>query len=455
MALARLLTPRQIGVFAMVAVVTRFLEVFREMGFGTVIVQRENIRDTEISGLFWLNAAVGVALASVVAICAPLIARFYDEPEVTAITLGVAVAFLLGSLSVQHQALLRRQMRFGVMNTVQLVATALGTACALLMAYWNWGTWSLVGKAVTNATLLTIGYFLATRWVPGKPMALAKLGSLVRFGRNVTGFNLVNFLSRNADNLIVGKIFGPQALGAYDRAYEVMNLCVRQVVGPASSVAVPALSRLAAEPDTYRSAYLRTLDKVLLVTTPLAALLLGAPDVVIFIALGDQWQDAIPLLTALGGLALVQPISGTTGWLFTTQDRTDEMFRWGLVSATISVGSFLLGATWGVAGVAWAYAASQLLRTPLVFWYLGRRGPVGQRALYGTLVIFLSAGLASAALVHVTAGALREMPIMATGGVCAIVSEVVVVLCLGLSGRGRRVLKDLPRVWQTLRGGER
>ena len=451
MLLARLLTPAQFGIFAMVAVVNRFLEVFRDMGFGTAVIQRENVSEEELSGLFWLNALVSVVLSGSVALAAPLIAGFYDEPEVSAVSVGVALAFFLAGLSVQHQALLRRQMRFAALTGVQLLAFFVGTCCAVLMAYTDWGVWALVGRALTNATMLTVGFFAVTRWVPGRPVPLKRLGSLVRFGLNLTAFNLLNFLSRNADNLIVGKLFGPLALGAYDRAYELMNVAMRQIVAPSSSVAVPALSRLVAEPERYRTAYCRTVDKVLLITTPIAALMLGAPHLVVRVALGDQWESAIPLLAALGGLSLLQPMSRTSGWLFTTQDRTGEMVRWGIVSSVISLTSFLLGAIWGVAGVAWGYAAGQLLRTPVVFWYVGRTGPVTQRTLYETLFTSLSGGLPAAVVVYLTAGAIEDWPSLVAVGCCGLLSLLTAWTALAVSPRGRKVLLDLPRVWHTLR----
>src|SRR5678815_5297568 len=141
---------------------------------------------------------------------------------------------------------------------------------------------------------------------------------MIRFGGNLTGFATINFFSRNLDNLLIGRFWGAQQLGLYSRAYQLMMLPIDQINEPITSVAVPSLSRMADSPEDYRRAYLRMLEKIAMLTMPAVALMIATSDWIVAIVLGPQWRDVGKLFTILGIVALIQPISNTTGWLFIT-----------------------------------------------------------------------------------------------------------------------------------------
>ncbi len=456
--LARILTPYEFGLFGMVAIVMRFMDTFRELGFGTAVIQRDDVTNAQMSGLFWMNAAVATGLGLALGLASPLVARFYGEPGLNGITRYLAISFALGGLSVQHQALLRRQMRFVALSVIDVAAFALATGLAVLLAYEGWGTWSLVGRTLANAIFLSGMTWLAVRWVPELPRKTPGLGKLVRFGANISGFNLLNFFSRNADNLVVGKFFGAQALGFYEKSYDLMMLSLKHVSGPAASVAVPALSRLQKEPERYRDAYFDIVDKILLVSMPFGAVMLAASEELVTIVLGHQWLAAVPIVRAFGIVILVQPISSTLGWLFTTQDRTSELMTIGFTSAVGNVASFLIGAYWGPIGVAWAFSIGQLVRTPTAFWMAGRRGPVAQKDLYGALATFLFAaawGLFAAWVVRMGVLSTHFGTLPKLGPAIVLVAASTAaglgfLAALAIVPRGRRALRGIPRALRHL-----
>ncbi len=141
--LARLLTPADFGVIAMVTVITGFVEMFKDAGLSTATVQRATITHAQISTLFWINVALSVGVTATVAGLAPAIAWFYDDPRLTAVTLTLAGTMIFGGLAVQPQALLRRQMQFGRLATIEIASlvAGIGTACA--MAVQGFGYWGL------------------------------------------------------------------------------------------------------------------------------------------------------------------------------------------------------------------------------------------------------------------------------------------------------------------------
>lgn len=264
------------------------------------------------------------------------------------------------------------------------------------------------------------------------------------FGGQVSGFHLLNYFSRNGDNLLLGKVWGPNALGFYSRAYSLSVVPITQIIGPLSAVAMPTLSRLQSDPDRYRRYYLGMLDKVLLVTVPISVLCVLAPDWLILVILGNQWHEATPVFAWLAVSAVFQSIASTTGWLFFSQGRSRELLMWGAISCPIILGSFFLGLRWGPVGVAAAYSLTLiLLITPLLFSIVGGRGPVGTRHLYQKLILALK----QAFPLVVALGLLRwaAPPWKPVHGFFAGLALTAVVwgLVVAVTPEGRRSLREL------------
>jgi PST family polysaccharide transporter len=222
---------------------------------------------------------------------------------------------------------------------------------------------------------------------------------MVSYGGNVTGFNVMSYLARNLDNLLLGKFWGAYQLGVYSRAYQMLLMPMSQINAPLMSVAVPALSRLTDSPARYRSAFLRILEKIAMLTMPGVVFMIATSDWLVLFLLGPKWQDTGRMFMLLCIAALVQPVPRAALWLFTTQGRAREFFIWGIISASIAVASIVGGLRWGALGVAAGYAASDLLlTTPLLFWFAGRRGPVRTIDFYVTIAPAFAAAMCSLAM---------------------------------------------------------
>lgn len=402
--LARLLTPSDYGLVGMVAAVTGFVALFKDMGLSTATVQKLQIRHEEVSGLFWLNVAVSFVLAAVVALSSSAIALFYDEPRLRAISVVIGGFFIFGGLTGQHQALLRRQMKFGTLAAIRVVSVTVSILCAIAAAVIGAGYWALVVMHGAESLASVICVWSASKWRPGLPRPAAGIRQMVRFGMNLTGFNVVNYFARNADNILIGRVWGASALGLYSKAYAILMLPISQINAPLAAVAVPALSRLQDDPETFRRWYCRAANLVAFATTPLVLTLAVAADEVVLVVLGEQWADAAPIFRVLAIAAFGQPLANMTGWVFTALGRTDRMLRWGLVSSPVIVVAFAIGVNWGAIGVAIAYAvAVHAIRYP-GYWYAFKGSPLSvgdlARAVWRPGVISGLMGLGMVAARH-------------------------------------------------------
>ncbi len=362
--LARLLLPEHFGLIAMVTAVTSVAERFKDLGLSIATVQREHITHEQVSTLFWVNTAMGMALVLLVAALAWPIAGFYGEPRLVAVTLAIASSFFWSGVTVQHQALLRRQMKFSTLAMVQIGSSALSVVVAITMALLDFGYWALVAREVSRGVFMALGMWLCMPWIPSAPARSEGMRSMLAFGGDVTAFNLVAFLSSSLDQILIGKLFGATPLGLYRQGVNLVLAPIVQLTYPVNSVAESALSRLRGEPEKYRRYYLRILSTLSLATMPLAAFLAVFAEEIVQVALGPKWLAAAEFFRILAIAAFLRPAMSTVGAVMITQGLSRRYFWWGLAgSACLSV-LLLAGTAWGATGV----AAAQVVSTYLMVW---------------------------------------------------------------------------------------
>jgi PST family polysaccharide transporter len=449
--LARLLTPQDYGLIGMAAVVTGFVAMFKDMGLSSATIQREEITTEQISTLFWINLGLSILVAMITAAIAPAVAWFYGDSRLTLITIGLAVGFVFGGLTIQHAALLKRQMRFTALATIDVIALLLGLVAAIIVA-WNGGRyWALVANQLVGGMSYAICIWFASGWRPGRPVRDSGVRSMLGFGSNLTGFLVVNYFARNLDNMLIGRFWGSRSLGLYSKAYQLLLFPIDQINTPIAAVAVPALSRLNDSPERYRQAYLRILQKVAIVTMPGMAFLIVCSDWIVRLALGPQWTEAGRIFALLGIVGLVQPIANTTGWLFISQGRTHHMFQWGLIGSSIIIVSIIAGLPWGAMGVAASYSIVFLLVvTPLLFWFVGRHGPVRTLDFYRTVApITVAALCVFAALLILRQWMLVSRPVPGLL-ISFFITIIVTISTLSVSHEGRIALQDFKALFALL-----
>ncbi|GAA2030224.1 lipopolysaccharide biosynthesis protein [Pseudokineococcus marinus] len=375
--LARLLVPEEFGLVASVYVITGFAVMFFELGLGSALVQRASLTEKDKSTVFWVNALGGVLFAGLLALAAPLVADFYGQPELVALTPLVALAFTL-SIGVVHNALLQRRLAFRAVATIEVVAAVLGHGTTLVAALLGAGAYALAYGPLVTSAAASIGSFAAVRWWPRHFISGRSLRELWRFSGGLLGFNVVNYWGRNADSLLVGRVLGAAPLGLYNRAYNLMLLPITQVTAALGRVMFSALSAMQGDHARMRSAYLRSLRVINTVTVPMLVGLAAVSDGLVPLLWGPNWTATIPVLQVLCIAGLPQCISTSVGWLYQATGRTTVMFLMGVVGTVVGVVAIVVGLQWGVVGVAVAVLVRYWLMLPVGVHVAGRA--VGLRA---------------------------------------------------------------------------
>ncbi|HMF52547.1 MAG TPA: lipopolysaccharide biosynthesis protein, partial [Candidatus Saccharimonadales bacterium] len=371
----RLLTPSDFGILAMVATATAFIALVKDLGISQAIVQRDTINPGQINSLFWVSIAASTVFALLLGASAPLIARFYAEPKVELVTIAFSALVLISGPQAVPAAILNRNSQFNKLAIIDIASATTALAVGVIGALLWRSYWALYASALSATIVGGVGTWLSSRYRPGSPHFDTNTAQMLRFGSHISGFNIVNYLSRNCDNILIGRFQGGDQLGLYDRAYRLLLFPITQLHGPIGQVLVPLLSRLQADPNKYRSTYTEAVSLIMIAAQPgILFAIICAPQL-FELLLGDQWIPAAPIFQWLGVAALHQVMTSTTGWLFLSQGRGSDLFKLGAYGAVVTVASFIIGLPWGAAGVAASYAVvNYVVLLPLIWVSAGLRG---------------------------------------------------------------------------------
>lgn len=393
--LAWLLTPGDYGIIGMVAIVTGFAQIFQDAGLSTATIQKDQITHRQISSLFWINVFVSVIVCACVLASAPVIGWFFGKPELIPVTAVLSLCFIMNGLSVQHRSLLQRQLRFGASGTILIASQLITLLVSILLAYLGWGYWALVAGSLAAAITSSLAAFILCPWIPGWIRKGTGVRKMLTFGGHITGNNIINYFSRNADNLLIGKFIGADALGLYAKAYSLFMLPISQIRGPMNTVALPVLSALKDQPERYIKYYQRFVDILASLTIPLMIYCACEADFLISL-LGPQWLEAVPVFRILAIAAVIQPVYTTAFLVQVSHGYSKQYFIWGCVSAIVFISAFVCGLPYGISGVAAFYAVANYLLFIPTLLYCFHRTPVTVPLFLRTMLLPLGISLVAA-----------------------------------------------------------
>lgn len=415
--LARVLSPTDYGLQAMVVTLTAFFSLFKDAGLSVASVQRETLTHEQISTLFWLNVGLGVLLTAVVAAAGPFLVIFYKDPRLLWITVASASVFFLNSLAVQHRALLDRSLRFTTAAKIEILSSSAGTVVAVGLALLGFGYWALIIQTISLYVVGTTAVWIAMPWRPGRPRWTPELRSMVRFGGTVTLNSVIVYLAYNVEKILLGRFWGPALLGLYGRSYQLGNLPVQSLTGSMGAVAFPMLSRSQNDPRRLCRLYLKSHSLLLSLTAPAAIVCALFPEEIVSTFLGPKWEGTAGLLRLLTPAVLVFALINPFSWLLRSTGRVQRSLNIAVLIAPVVILGVLAGLRYGPSGVAMGYSTAMiLLFWPVVVW--AKQGTGITAADYWDCIKrpLIAGAMAGAAgwLVHVSFGAvLTAIPLLA------------------------------------------
>jgi len=377
--LARLLSPADFGVVAAVVAFTAFFEVVAEQGLVGAVLQRRDLTEADLSGVFWLALAAGAVLYLVLYGGVSLLGGLFETRGFNAVLRILGLNVLLVALLVVPKAILRRRLELRRLSMARLAGVAAGAAAAIPLALSMRGHWALVGQSLAGygTELLAVSWF--ARWRPRLEIRPRVSGPVARFSLSMFFQIAVNYWSRGAGSLLIAR-FGAAPLGEFNLAQRLVAIPMQLLWSALGPMLHPAYAIMGDDLPRLRAAYSDLLQLTGILSLPMAAVLGLSADRLVPLLWGPQWTASILLVYALLPVAAVQPLSAVGAPLFMARDRTGLMLRVTVFNAGALLAAMALGLRWGAAGVAWGYSIAYLcIAFPCAC------GVVQARVLRGTL----------------------------------------------------------------------
>lgn len=380
--LARLLTPHDYGLLAIVLVIVGVGEIFRDFGLTTASIQAPELSDGQRDNLFWINAAIGIVLTAVMFALAWPLQQITGEPEILGMVQWLSVLFLLNGLATQHRANLARELKFKALAVIDIAAAAVALAVAVVAALLGAAYGALVLQQLTSGVVVLIGCVIAGRWLPRWYSRRDSVKELLGFGWNIVATNLLVYGGSQIDTILVGLKFGTTPLGLYNRAYQLVMTPLSQVRSPTKNVALPVLSRVQEDPPRFNN-YVTSAQLLLGYGLGLPLILVTAlSDPIVRIMLGQRWVEAIPIVALFAVAGLLTTLAFVGYWVYLARGLGKQLFRYTIVTTLIKVTCIVIGSFHGVLGVAIAFTVAPALSWPLSLFWLSRITPMPTARLY-------------------------------------------------------------------------
>jgi O-antigen/teichoic acid export membrane protein len=369
--LARLLTQADFGLVAFAAVFVSFAGLLVDQGLGDAVVQRPTLTRRQLDTAFWASIAAGVLITVAGVVLAIPIAILLGEPELEPIIQVLSATFLLTALSSIQTGLLRREMAFGSLAIRRILAVIVGGVVGVGMALGGYGAWSLVGQQIAAAAISVVMLWAVTPWRPSRAFSGADFREMFGFGIRVVGGDVLNFISRNTDNLLVGVYLGVVPLGIYAVGYRILDTSQTLLVSAARKLIFPIFSRLQHDPERIRRAYSRMNRASSSLTLPgyIGLALVAQEATVVFF--GDKWVEAGPVAAVLFLIGPALTVSAFSSALFNAVGHPEVTLRYRLVTTVANVIGFVIAVLVfrDILAVAAAYVLRGYLLLPLnLYW---------------------------------------------------------------------------------------
>lgn len=346
--LARILMPSDYGLVGMLTIFIAISQTIVDSGFGSALIQKKDRNEVDYSTAFYFNIVVGLVLYFILFFSAPLIAQFYDTPQLESLTKVIGINIFIASLAIVQRAKLTIKLDFKTQARASLTSVVIGGVIGITMAYNGFGVWSLVVQTLIRNGLNTILLWFLSKWVPRDKFSKESFKGLFSFGSKLLGAGLLATIFSNVYLLIIGKIFSAGDLGYYTRAKQFQQLPSQNITGILQRVTYPVLSQIQDDEDRLKKTYRKFIRLAAYIIFPLMIGMAIVAKPLVFVILTEKWLPAVPLLQILSVSGLLFPIHAINLNILNVKGRSDLFLKLEIIKKVVITITILATFSFGI-----------------------------------------------------------------------------------------------------------
>ena len=359
--LARLLTKEDFGLVAAAVIVITFLSVYKDMGLGNALIQYSGGSKKAADTIFTVNMIVGTLLTGIVYLLAPVVALYFENPEITALTRVFGLTFIISAIGGTHVVLLKKELDYRKKVIPEIAGATVKGIFSIGLALSGFGVWSLVFGHLAGLIVSVILVWILKPWRPRLLIDRSVAGRLFRFGGSIMGIDAISAVSENLPFLVIGKICGITLLGVYTLAYRLPEVLIIGNLWVLSGVFFPLFAKLQHQPEKLAEGFKASVRLVSLFATPVSLGLLIIAGPLIGAFYGSDWQEAVPILQVLAVYAWVHSVGYHAGDVFKAIGKPNILLLISAGTVVADLIGLIIGARYGLIGIAWGLLTATIV----------------------------------------------------------------------------------------------
>jgi O-antigen/teichoic acid export membrane protein len=369
--LARLLTPQDFGLIAIITAFISISEIFVNSGFNEALIRKAKTTEIDYSTIFYYNLFVSIVLYIIIFLCSGLISNFFGEPSIDIIIKVLGLVLIINALSIIQRTILTKLMSFRRLTKVEFIASLVAGAMGISTASLGWGVWSLVSMIIIRSLIQTVLLWSLNTWRPSFVFSIKSFKELFLFGGNLLALAIIDGIYLNIFNFIIAKFYSSAQLGYYNRSESLRNLSSKTITGVIQKVSYPILSEIQDDKVRLKSAYKRLVKSTCFVTfIPLIGIASVADNLVI-VLLGEQWFPSIEYLQLLCFAGLFFPLHSLNSNILKVAGNSSVILKIGIVLKLLGVPVLLTGVLEGISEMIIALILQQFIGFCIYSIYAG------------------------------------------------------------------------------------
>lgn len=363
----------QFGLVGMITTIVVFAQIVLDLGFGSAVIQKEEVSFKTLSTLFWLNMIAGLVVFLILFLSSPLIAMYFHRKELTDLIHLLAMMFLIAPIGQQSQYLLQKELRFNLLGAIEAVSTFISFLSLVILIVSISPIYAYVISQVVLYGLKGILYFICyqRKWRPSFVFDLSGCRDFLSFGAFQLFSRIVNRIGSNMDVILIGRFMGEEALGIYNLAYQIVTIPVLKINPIITRVAFPVFAKNQQSQTALNEGFLHMTKLLSLVSFPLLMGLTAVSNVFIPSIFGQKWMEAVPILQIMSIVGILRVLMNPNGSIILAKGKANIAFYWDAgVLVLYGAALFLAVASHNLKVVAWTYVLVSLVNFLVGRWLL-------------------------------------------------------------------------------------